>query len=182
MSHNTKPPITQNGCLFLTKLPLELRDQIYDYVTVAETNIGLQVNAQENSKPRVYAYSVNGLGHTCKEIRQEYSRRLKRRIKHLMSETCRVACKYARAPYARDAFFHKLLCTDAGCKGTVVTPAMESSAISHVTRVADRKISKGVYVQEDVAYTMRIPFTGVESRTVAVAFVMGFGLFGVALL
>ena len=46
------------------KLPLELRDQIYDDIATAETQIGLKVTLKDFSSPEVNAYSVKGLGQT----------------------------------------------------------------------------------------------------------------------
>jgi hypothetical protein len=40
-------------------------------------------------------------------------------------------------------------------------PALDHSARSHLLQIAERKVTRGVYVQEDIAYTMRIPFGGI---------------------
>lgn len=68
-------------------IPAELRDHIYDYVAPTEREIGLQITLAEQSQPNIHAYSARGLGHTCKQIRQEYSLRLQNRIQDLQNET-----------------------------------------------------------------------------------------------
>jgi hypothetical protein len=79
-------PTTGTECLFLDKLPQELRDEIYDYVAAAETEIGAHVTFTEDSNMKVQALSKNSLGLTCRQIRHEYSLRLESRIKQLVTE------------------------------------------------------------------------------------------------
>lgn len=69
-------PTTITECFFLAKLPQELRDQIYDYVAMADAKIGIHVTLKEDSNVELYAYSRKGLGHTCRQIKREYSLRL----------------------------------------------------------------------------------------------------------
>lgn len=79
-------PTAATECLFLTKLAQELRDQIYDYVAMTETKVGLHVKFKEDTDVDSHAYSQKGLGHTCRQIRHEFSLRLKSRIKILVTE------------------------------------------------------------------------------------------------
>lgn len=141
------------SCFFF-KLPPELRDKIYDDVAAAEVNIGLKVTLKHHSSPKVAAYSVRGLSHTCKQIRQEYSNRLQHRIKRLRTETVRRDCHKFSPEDVFFAWLRKIR------RRTMHILALETCARSHVIRVADRKTSKGIYAQEDVAVTMQIPFTG----------------------
>lgn len=53
-------PTTGTKFFFLTKLPQELRDQIYDYVAMADTKIGLYVTLNEDSSVELHAYSTKG--------------------------------------------------------------------------------------------------------------------------
>jgi hypothetical protein len=154
-------PITQNNCLFLKKLPLELRDQIYDDVAASETEIGLHVTlaTTEQSKPQVHAYFVAGLGHTCKEIRQEFSLRLQRRIKNLLPETYQ--------PTYRELFNKGLWRLNPELTGWTY---LSSKARSQLVRVADHRASKGVHVQDDVAMTTRISFTGYNDHAIRTSF------------
>jgi hypothetical protein len=154
--------LTQDNSLLLKKLPLELRDQTYDDVAASETEIGLHVTlaTPEESKPQVHAYSVAGLGHTCKEIRQEFSLRLQCRIKTLLTET------YYK-PYYR-TLFHNGLC-HLNAEPTTWT-YMSSKARSQLVRVADHRVSKGVHVQDDVAMTTCIPFTGYNDHGLRTSF------------
>lgn len=41
-------------------------------------------------------------------------------------------------------------------------PALDQSAQSHILQIAERKVVGGVYIQEDIAHTMRIPFGGTD--------------------
>lgn len=41
-------------------------------------------------------------------------------------------------------------------------PALDHSAESHFLQIAERKVAGGVYIQEDIAYTMRIPSGGID--------------------
>jgi hypothetical protein len=168
-----QPRITQNICLFLKKLPLELRDQIYDYVAASETDIGLHVTLArtDQSKPQVHAYPVAGLGHTCKEIRAEYSLRLQRRIKNLLTETYQ--------PYNRELPNKDLHRLNPGLfKNGLLRltpeisrkPCLCPSARDQLVRVADRKVSKGVHVQDDVAMTTCIPFAGYSDHGLRTSF------------
>lgn len=145
---------TSTKSCFLFKLPPELRDKIYDDIAAAEVNIGLKVTLKRQTSPKVAAYSVRGLSHTCTQIRQEYSNRLQHRIKCLRTETVRRDCHN----FPPEAVFLGWLLNVR--RRTVNISALETCARSHVVRIADRKISKGVYAQEDVAVTMQIPFTG----------------------
>jgi hypothetical protein len=166
-------PVTQDNCLFLKKLPLELRDQIYDYVAASETDIGLHVAlaTAENSKPQVHAYSVAGFGHTSKEIRVEYSLRLQQRIKNLLTETYqpiyRELCSKGLHRLNPDLFIKDLLRLNPEF---IKKPRLSPSARSQLVRVADRKVSKGVHVQDDVAMTTCIPFIGYADHALRTSF------------
>ena len=156
-------PTTTTECFFLTKLPQELRDQIYDYVAMADAKIGAHVTLKEDSDVELYAYSRKGLGHTCRQIRLEYSLRLVPRIKSLVTEfqtTPASKVKSIRDPGPRKMGFRERLAFFSNAGPPV--PALDHSAQSHYLQIAERKVVGGVYVQEDISYTMRIRFSGVD--------------------
>ena len=163
-------PTTSTGCLFLNKLPQELRDRVYDYVAMAETNIGLHVNLEDDSNVKSHAYPPKGLDLTCRQIRQEYSLRLERRIKHLVTElfetpkasTTNPPDKSTSDPPWRRMYLWKGPAIISRPYIAPPVPALDHSARSHFLQVAERKVSRGVYIQEDLAYTMRIPFGGIN--------------------
>ena len=159
-------PTTGTECAFLNKFPQELRDQIYDYVAMTETKIGAHITL-DDANVKIHAYSYKGLGHTCRQIRREYSLRLQHRIKLLITElnTANMSTTKPRKPI-RDPGPRKMgllqrlaLFRNASIEPPV--PALDHSAHSHVLRVAERKVTRGVYAQEDVAYTYTIPFGGI---------------------
>lgn len=79
-----EPPIIDTKFL---QLPMEIRDQIYHLVADEEINaIGLKVVFNGSSKPEIKAYSVGGLSHTCRQIREEYSELLKLYVKDLLEK------------------------------------------------------------------------------------------------
>lgn len=156
-------PTTITECFFLTKLPQELRDQIYDYVAMADAKIGAHVTLKQDSNVELYAYSRKGLGHTCRQIRLEYSLRLVPRIKSLVTEfqtTPASKAKSIRDPGPRKMGFRERLAFFSNAGPPV--PALDHSAQSHYLQIAERKVVGGVYVLEDMSYTMRIRFSGVD--------------------
>ena len=161
------PPASDNECLFLTKLPQELRDQIYDDVAMSETKIGTHIALKEDSNVETHAYSHKGLGQTCRQIRQEYSLRLSSRIKPLLTElqardtSAKTQDDPAQDPRKTSLLEHLELVSSQPYAIPPV-PALDHSAQSHFLHVAERKVIRGVYIQEDAAYTMRIPFGGID--------------------
>lgn len=154
-------------CLFLSKLPLELRDQIYDYVAISETKINLHVNLQEGTKVESHANTRKGLGHTCRQIRQEYSLRLENRIRDLVIEFhCPDTPKLTPDESAQDprktTLLERLEIVSSQPYAVPPVPSLDHSAQSHLFQIAERKVIRGVYLQEDFAYTMRIPFGGID--------------------
>ena len=153
-------------CFLLTKLPQELRDQIYDYVAMADTKLGAYVTLKEYSSAELYAYSSKGLGHTCRQIREEYSLRLAPRIKCLLVEfqdcIASVATPDKSIGGPRKASLQERLQRIPQPHMGPPIPALDHSAQSHFLQIAERKVVGGVYIQEDIAYTMRIPFGGID--------------------
>jgi hypothetical protein len=41
-------------------------------------------------------------------------------------------------------------------------PSLSKNAEFHILHVADRRVPKGVYIEEDIAYSMTIPFAGMN--------------------
>lgn len=76
------PASSDTRCHFF-KIPLELRDNIYDYVAYGEEKIDLHVNLETAKEPELHAYDHN-LSQTCSQIRQEYTTRLQHRVKLLV--------------------------------------------------------------------------------------------------
>ena len=124
-------------CHFL-RIPLELRDDIYDYVAYGEKTLGLHVNMEVVTEPKVHYYD-EGLSRTCPQIRQEYTIRLERRIKQLM-------------------FDHRASLVGLGsCWGKIFYHHLESQTIL----IAEREVMKDVWVQVDVAMRSVMPFKGI---------------------
>jgi hypothetical protein len=130
------PTSSTTRCHFF-KIPLELRDDIYDYVVYGEKTLGLHVNMKVPTAPKVHYYD-EGLSRTCTQIRQEYTIRLERRIKQLMIDDRAVPTRFGRR---EKTFYHRL----------------ESQTIL----IAEREVMKGVWVQVDVASRSVIPFMGI---------------------
>jgi hypothetical protein len=126
-------PTEDTRCHFF-KLSLELRDEIYDYVAYEQTSVDLYVNLETPAEPKVYAYDEGrALSRTSSQIRTEYMTRLQRRIKRLdIDNRARVVPRYLVSSYS----FPSLL-------------------------IAERKVSKYVWVQDDVALRWTIIFEGV---------------------
>lgn len=161
------PPAPDNKCLFLTKLPQELRDQIYDDVAMSETKIGTHIALKEDSNVETHAYSHKCLGQTCRQIRQEYSLRLASRIKTLLAEfqsrdTYKTTPDDSAQDPRRTSLLERLALVPSQPYAVPPVPALDHSAQSHFLHVAERKVIRGVYIQEDAAYTMRIPFGGID--------------------
>lgn len=70
----------------LFRLPLELRDEIYDLLALEETRIFVEIGLQKGEKPRKEVFAVRGLGHTTALLRLEYTRAVERRVGGLMSK------------------------------------------------------------------------------------------------
>jgi hypothetical protein len=116
------------------KIPIELRDDIYDYVACGEKNPGLRVNLEAATEPKLHAYD-QGLSETCSQIRQEYSIRLKHHLKQLT--------------------------IDHGASGHEGETIMKRRYIQgKAVLIAESKASKGVWNQEGVALRITIPFKG----------------------
>jgi hypothetical protein len=132
---NARPDPTSSDtrCHFF-KVPLELRDNIYDYVAYGEQNLGLHVNLEVATEPKLHAYD-KGLSQTCSQIRQEHSIRLQRHIKQLAID------HEASGPERGTASFSRRL------KG-------------HCVLIAESKVSKGVWNQDGFALEMFLPFRG----------------------
>ena len=166
--HKTESPDPNDEILFFKMLPLELRDEVYDYVALAQTNISLHVVLQKNSAVESHAYSNHGLSHTCRRIRREFSLRLERRIKDLAVELKSVVDSTtlpdepAHDPRKLSPLHRVVRFSLPQAKPPV--PALERSAQSHVLRVAERRVSRGVYIEEDIALTMSIPFGGINDH------------------
>lgn len=162
------PPATDNKCLFLTKLPQELRDQIYDDVAMSETKIGTHIALKEDSNVETHAYSYKGLGQTCRQIRQEYLLRLASRIKPLLTEfqnrdtSTATSDGSAQQDPRKTSLLERLELVSSQPYAFPPVPALDHSAQSHFLHVAERNVIRGVYIQEDAAYTMRIPFDGID--------------------
>jgi hypothetical protein len=160
-------PTVSTECLFLNKLAQELRDHIYDYVAMTETKIGAHVTFKGDSDVKVHAHSRQGLSHTCRQIRQEYSLRLERRIRDLVvefrdaEESTATPRKPIRDPGPRKMSFRERMRLLWFGYIEPPVPSLDHSAKSHTLKVAERQVTRGVYIQEDVAYTMRIPFGGI---------------------
>jgi len=146
--------------------PQEVRDQIYDYVAVAETNIGLHVRLKERFTAKSHAYAHEGLSHVCRQMRQEYSPRLERRVKDLVTElndtkaSAKATDDLGEAP-RQLSVLHKIVRFSISPRGPP-KPALAKSASSHSLRVADLRVSKGVYIEEDMAYSMTVPFANIN--------------------
>ena len=159
-------PTTGTECFFLTKLPQELRDQIYDYVAMADTQLGAYVTLKDCSSAELYAYSSMGLGHTCRQIREEYSLRLQPRVKDLVAEfqTCISSAAIPDNSIGgprKTSLQERLRRIPQPHMGPPM-PALDHFAQSHFLQIAEHKVVGGVYIQEDIAYTMRIPFGGID--------------------
>jgi hypothetical protein len=113
-----------------------LIDDIYDYVAYGEKTLGLHVNMEVVTEPKVHCYD-EGLSRTCTQIRQEYTIRLHRRIKQLVVDH--------RASVA----LHEWM-------GHEFDSVLKSQTIL----IAEREILRGVWVQTDVASRSVIPFEG----------------------
>jgi len=116
------------------KIPLELRDKIYDYVACAEKNPGLHINLKVAREPVVHAYDHN-LSQTCSQVRQDYDVRLQRRIKQMTLD-------------------HKA--SGLAWETMVLCRAFKYQAVL----IAESKASKGVWNQDGVALRMMIAFRG----------------------
>ena len=123
-------------CHFL-KIPLELRDYIYDYVAYNEKTLGLHINMEVVTEPKFHYYD-EGLSRTCPQIRQEYTIRLERRIKQLMIDH---RAAFERNPVGGEIFYKGLK--------------------SHTILIAEREVMKDVWVQVDVAMRSVMPFKGI---------------------
>ena len=119
------------------KIPLELRDDIYDYVAYNEKTLGLHVNMEVVTEPKFHYYD-EGLSRTCPQIRQEYTIRLERRIKQLMIDH---RAAFERNPVGGEIFYKGLK--------------------SHTILIAEREVMKGVWVQVDGASRSVMPFRGI---------------------
>jgi hypothetical protein len=124
-------------CHFL-RIPLELRDDIYDYVAYGEMNPGLHINLEVATEPEVHAYD-QGLSQTCTRVRQEYTLRLQHRIKQMLTD--------------KKAFYILTKCTDSEA-------ALRAHADSRAILIAERRMSKGVWTHDDVALKLIVPFKG----------------------
>jgi hypothetical protein len=131
------PSIPDTRCHFF-RIPLELRDDIYDYVAWGEKTLGLHVDMEIATEPK-YHYYDEGLSRTCTQIRQEYTIRLQPRIKQLMID-------------------HRAACTRSshGFTGEMIYQGLQSQTIL----IAEREVMKGVWVQVDVASRSVMPFRG----------------------
>jgi hypothetical protein len=118
------------------KIPLELRDNIYDYVAHAEKNPGLHVNLETATEPKLHAYG-QGLSQTCSQIRQEYTERLQLRIKHMVVDYQTFTEHSSSTPLA----------------GFSMSQMFKSQTVL----IAERKASRGVWVQDAVALRTVIP-------------------------
>jgi hypothetical protein len=125
------PPDTR--CHFF-KIPIELRDDIYDYVACAEKKPGLHVNLETATEPKLHAYD-QGLSQTCSQTRQEYGLRLQHHIKQLTID-------------------HRA--SDPEDKPTMIRQLLRGQAV----HIAESQASKGVWNQDDVALRITIPFRG----------------------
>lgn len=155
-----------NRCLFLKKLPLELRDRVYDYVAVSEKKVGLHLTLSgQPEPPKTRAYAIKGLSHTCKQTRQEYSLRLQQRIKNLLTETYTeqyVTLAQLLAMNRRERRGKPPRSTLDWRSVSVLEKCPRRTTI----RVAERKVSKGVHVLDDIAVSMRIPFAGIDDISI----------------
>ncbi|KAM0691171.1 hypothetical protein Q7P36_009942 [Cladosporium allicinum] len=135
----TSSASSDTRCHFF-RIPLELRDDIYDYVAYGEKTLGLHVNMEVVTEPKVHYYD-EGLSRTCPQIRQEYTIRLERRIKQLMID-------------------HRASLRGRGiCWGKIFYS--HSHLESQTILIAEREVMKDVWVQVDVAMRSVMPFKGI---------------------
>jgi hypothetical protein len=155
------PAAYDTRCHFLEKLPRELRNQIYGYVAVSENDIGLHVTLKEGSKPKARAYALGGLSETCQQVRAEYSDALQRRIKGLATQgTCqKMVVTETRVQSCNQQYVRTIRHADKVWQPPA--RALSQAPRAHIVRVAARRLSKGVLVQDDVGYTMNVPFVNV---------------------
>jgi hypothetical protein len=132
------PSSLSTRCHFF-KIPLELRDNIYDYVAYGEKNPGLHVNLETATEPKLHAYD-QGLSQTCSQIRKEYTSRLQRRIEHLEIDYQTWAGRTGAAP-----------------QYLLPRLAMSKFLTSQTVLIAERKESRGVWVQDDIALRSFMP-------------------------
>jgi len=136
MTSGDPGPAKDTRCPFF-KIPLELRDNVYDYVAWEEKNLSLHINLETVTEPKVHAYD-QGLSQTCTQLRHEYSARLRQRIKQL--ETDYQGWHRAAPPRPRGG------------------PPICGTRRSQTILIAERKVSKGVWTQDAVAVRTVVPF------------------------
>lgn len=78
-------PSTNEKCHFF-RLPLELRDEIYDIVAAEEARTALRISlaTSQDPEPKVAAYSTAGFGQASSEVRREYAVAFGRRVKTIL--------------------------------------------------------------------------------------------------
>jgi hypothetical protein len=130
------PTSPDTRCHFF-RLSLELRDDIYDYVAYGQRSQGLHVNLETATEPKVHAYD-RGLSQTSSQVRQEYTLRLKRHIMHL--DISHPASLWAAS------------------RGTMLGRPILQQITSQSVLIAERKESRGMWVQDDVALRSSIFF------------------------
>ena len=132
---NAEPQSTSSDdtrCYFF-KLSLELRDEIYDYIAYEQTSVDLYVNLETPAEPKLYAYDESrALSRASSQLRTEYMTRLQRRIKQL----------------------------DIDHEPHLVIPLSMLTHASTTLMIAERKVSRNVWVQDNVALRCAIPFEG----------------------
>jgi hypothetical protein len=132
---NAAPQSTSSDdtrCHFF-RLSLELRDEIYDYVAYEQTSVDLYVNLETPTQPKMYAYDEGrALSRTSSQIRTEYMTRLQRRIKQL----------------------------DVDHEPHLVVPSSMPTHASTTLMIAERKVSRNAWVQDNIAFRWIIPFEG----------------------
>jgi hypothetical protein len=133
------PAFSDTRCHFF-KIPLDLRDDIYDYIAWGEKTLGLHVNMEVVKEPKAHYYD-EGLSRTCTQIRQQYTIRLRRRIKQLMID-------------------HRAAVELYGWTGE----RLRSVGRSQTILIAEREVLKGVWVQVDVASRSVIRFSGIDDK------------------
>lgn len=71
------------------RLPLELRDEIYDMAAADDERLALRIDLRtsQESEPKITAYSITGLSRASSEVRREYAVALGRRIRTIITQS-----------------------------------------------------------------------------------------------
>jgi len=153
---------TDDKCHFF-RLPLELRDEIYDMAAVDEEHLAIRIDlpTSQESEPKITAYCTTGLSRASSEVRREYAVALRRRVKSILTRSAESHNKDSHTSDSAKSIPQPAE-PDSAMQGAFLLQPIawliDPEGVSSNLHVSQNPTKRGHVLQKTHAFTISIPY------------------------